>query len=279
MRLAAVLLPLLFVSWSNEAASDDRAALAPPVASALVKPEMPNDPVVDSVARVGCIATNAIGTAFKHKSGKFLATLSVVVGCQDVVLILSDGVVINARVLAQDVHVDLALLEPSVTVSMRPLSLSQVSAAATGTAVASWGYPSGYDGLAALMVSGHMAGRSAARMASGRVVQKLAINAGLSAGQSGSPLMDQSGQVIGVICGRLSPLSDMSMAALSALENQHRDGTYTVQRPDGSTFTLSQGQIVAAVFDELRRQIQFTMGFATPIEDVRAFLLANGINP
>jgi S1-C subfamily serine protease len=244
---------------------------SPKVSSAVVDP-------AQSIVRVVCRAGDLVGTAFKHRSGKFLATHHAVGACQDVVMVLPSGSVVDAKVMARDAYSDLALLEPSAAIPGPSLQLSLQATLQVGTPIASWGYPAGYDGTLALLSMGYVAGSQRVQVAPERAVEKLVISANYNAGLSGSPIMSSAGQVIGIVSGNLSPLSDAAMAALRALRAE-RGVTYVWQQPDGSKLNLSQGQVVGIVLEELRKQVHYVVGLATPLDEVREFLVRSGVEP
>lgn len=279
MRCFRCLLLVGALTFSISAASADTRSQ-----TAALEPGMPlersdgGDSLKQSIARVACTATDAVGTAFVHRSGRILSTDSTVRGCSSVVLVLYDGALVNARVLARDSDIDLALIEADRPLTVSPLKLASASPIELGS-MGGFGYPLGYLGKDALPILGNLVGRQTSRTQSGRLLERLVIQAGLNVGSSGSPLLDSVGDVVAMVSGRLAPFSDSSVAALQALQTQHVGPPYSIRRPDGSTFIVSQGQIIAFVLDELRRQIHFSVGSATPVEDVRAFLIRNGVEP
>ena len=68
-------------------------------------------------------------------------------------------------------------------------------------------------------------------------------------------------------------------SAIHALKNQKSDFQYTATRPDGSTFKVSEGQVVAMVLEHLRSQTQLVTGHAVLLEDIRSFLKEHGVKP
>lgn len=84
---------------------------------------------------------------------------------------------------------------------------------------------------------------------------------------------------MGVVSSKLAPISHSAMTALNALENQKSGFMYTATHPDGTTTQSSEGQIVAQILNELRMQVQLVIGMAVYLDDLRAFLQKNDVNP
>ena len=92
-------------------------------------------------------------------------------------------------------------------------------------------------------------------------------------------MLVETGEVIGVADNKVTPLSDTAMLALAALQTQKAGFQYSATKPDGTTETFSEGQVVAMVLEELRQQVQLVIGHAIILGDLRAFLKENHIEP
>ena len=97
-----------------------------------------------------------------------------------------------------------------------------------------------------------------------------------SPGLAGSPLIDASGAVTGVVSGRLSAISDVTATALQALK-RNPAMSFVVERPDGVKETLFLGQMVAIIVEELQLQMQTLIGI--PLDELERFLAVNGVEP
>ena len=233
-----------------------------------------------AVVRVICPPTASLGTGFLHHSGGIVTAEHVVRGCQQAILSLSNRSQVCATVAATDADHDLALLQPQRAINATPLALSGLQSFSIGAHVSTWGFPGGYGGMSPMLSVGYLAAKDAHRTAAGNTIEQWVVNAAFNSGNSGGPLMlIESGEVIGVVSSKLAPISREAASALSALENQQSGFVYTATRPDGSTFNISEGQIVAMILNELRRQVQLVIGYAVLLEDLKGFLNANGINP
>jgi hypothetical protein len=125
-----------------------------------------------------------------------------------------------------------------------------------------------------------MAGVDGEKTTSGKVISRWVVNAAFNAGNSGGPLLQvETGEIIGVVSSKLAPISQEAAAALKALQNAKSGLVYQGKRPDGSTFEISEGQVVATVLTELRRQVQLVIGKAVTVDDLRNFLQSHGVTP
>lgn len=248
-----------------------------PVAGPIDSPAFKESAMValGTVLRVACPATDKGGTAFLHKGGIFLTAEHVVAGCSDPLLVMADGNLVYSDVVGSDTHIDVAILKPRTPVQGRALELSKLDDWHLGSQLSIWGFPGGYNGSRPMLSVGYVSG-----VHSDNGSRRLVVNAAFNSGNSGGPVVDvQTGEVIGIVSSKLAPISDRAKSALLALQNQSYGMSYTETRPDGSQFTLFEGQIVAMVLDELRNQVQLVIGMATPADLIGSFLLSKGIAP
>ena len=68
-------------------------------------------------------------------------------------------------------------------------------------------------------------------------------------------------------------------ASLNALRGSRGTPIYKRQRSDGTIEELSEGQIVAEVLKNLRREMQLVVGLAVAVKELRQFLEKNEIDP
>ena len=231
-----------------------------------------------SIVRITCQASGIVGTAFKHKSGHLLASSSSIRSCTEVIVGLPSGDVIMAEVVARDQPTDLALLLPKAPVPGRPLELARLQDVPVGTATAAIGYPAGHIGNSAHIFLGYVSGIHRMQIEAGRSVKKLILGGNYNSGLAGSPLFDKDGNVIGILAGTVSPLSDSTVSALNALKAE-RGSTFIWQQPDGIKVPLSHGQVVAMVLEEILMQGHYLVGLATTLRDLSGFLSEHGIEP
>jgi S1-C subfamily serine protease len=167
-----------------------REALANPVSNS---PNQRSDKTTESYSGTGF---------FISSSGHVLTNEHVVKACSIVQVAGMDSSIHNGRVMASDERNDLALIstdfKPSVVPSFR------TSGTRIGENIWVYGFP-----LAGLLASsGNFTGGSISAMAGlGNDIRVLQISAPVQPGNSGGPLMDQYGNVVGVVVGKLDALS------------------------------------------------------------------------
>jgi len=235
-----------------------------------------------SVMRLICTKTNMGGTAFLHKSGWIITAAHVVANCPtaDLLIITSDGQQLKIDSVISDTHFDLAILKPSRKIEAPSLELSNKSEIITGSLVTTWGFPSGYSNFVPLLTVGYLAGVDKIMTSSGLSPARWVVNAAFNGGNSGGPVLDiETGEVIGVVSSKLAPIPEIIESALEALSEQRSGFTYTKTLSDGTTETVSEGQVIAEVLKYLRSQTQLVLGHAVTSTDLIVFLTKNKINP
>ncbi len=143
------------------------------------------------------------GSAFCiHSSGLFLANAHVVQG--DVTLVLSPGQKAEkaypAGVIRMDKEQDLALLRVGGVKDLPALSLGSDTQLEELMTVWAFGYPSAPAPGQGAAFSAHEASIRSLPLKDGRP-PRIHLNAALDAGETGGPLLDGRGQVIGVVVG------------------------------------------------------------------------------
>ena len=237
---------------------------------------------IPSVLRVLCPSKNVGGTGFLHKSGKIITAAHIVAACKpsDLLLVDAVGKYIKISDVVIDNEVDIALLTPDPKLGGKTLSISSKDYFSIGLQVSTWGYPSGYNGLAPLLSSGYLSGIDAVKTASGQLVKRWVVNAAFNKGNSGGPLVDiETSQVIGVVSSKLAPLPSDIESSLKALKSQGSGMMFKKTHSDGTTEEISQAQVIEEVLQYLRSQTQLVIGYAVMIRDLKTFLKSNGVEP
>jgi S1-C subfamily serine protease len=169
---------------------------------AAVRPELP--PPIEQGPK-----TASSGTGFFVSSeGHLITNAHVVESCGQVTIKLPSDETYSARVMARDVANDLALLKTHASSAPAKIRLS----ARLGERVFAFGFP-----LSTLLASsGNFTEGSVTAVAGIRDDSRfLQISAPVQPGNSGGPLLDASGNVIGVVTGKLNAL--LAYAAIGDL--------------------------------------------------------------
>ncbi len=236
-----------------------------------------------SVYRVVCPSANRTGTAFLHKSGQVLTAAHVVTNCEpsEIKLLTAMGQQIAVTNVVADYEMDVALLFPAVAIHAGSLGISTNDQISIGKQVSTWGFPVGYDGLAPLLSSGYLSGIQQVRRPSGQIKTQLVVNAAFNRGNSGGPLIDiESGRVAGMVVSKLAPIPAEIEGAMEILRNEKGGySRYVRKYSDGREERISEAQLVGAVVDYLRSQVQLVIGTAVTSADLRGFLKTQGLEP
>lgn len=141
-----------------------------------------------------------------NDSGDILTSLHVVAGATDIQLTFADGTQSSAQVTAQQPENDIAVLRASTPpAKIVPATLGNPNAMRVGDDAFVVGNPFGlYSSMSAGVISGF--DRSFEPPDSKQKLQGLIqIDAAVNPGNSGGPLLNRDGQVIGIVTGILNP--------------------------------------------------------------------------
>ena len=144
--------------------------------------------------------TASSGTGFVVAARRIMTNHHVIEGCAEVAARLPDGQEVPARVLASDATRDLALLSTEADAGPS-LSFRSGGSYRRGEGVVTYGFP-----LAGLLSSGPTltTGEVSALAGLADNQRHLQISAPVQPGNSGGPLLDMRGQVIGVVVSKLN---------------------------------------------------------------------------
>jgi serine protease Do len=128
------------------------------------------------------------------RGGDIVTNAHVVAHAADVRVTLNDGRAASAKICASDARLDLALLHVSLD-GLAPASVSSSGEPRVGALVYALGHPWGQVGVA---TRGVISGMGRITLRDGRDVRYARSDVALAPGNSGGPLLDASGDVVGV---------------------------------------------------------------------------------
>ena len=154
---------------------------------------------IDSVVSISCKAKsgNSTGTGvILDKKGHIVTNCHVVEGAKSVEVLLGDNRILPAMVVGQDKVSDLAVLYVEAE-DLKPARFGDSNALQVGDAVVAIGDPLGVA-LRGTMTNGIVSAINRDITSQGRTMTLIQTNAALNAGNSGGPLINCYGQVIGI---------------------------------------------------------------------------------
>ena len=163
-----------------------------------------------SLVRVQAVVSNSEGArgtgVVIDDSGTILSSLHVVTDAVAVRVIFADGSESEASVIVRQPENDLAVLRPSVIPDdLVPATLAGSAGLRVGDEVVAVGHPFGIsNSLSAGVVSG--VGRQYRSPKTGETLANLIqFDAAVNPGNSGGPLVNRDGEVVGIVTGLVNP--------------------------------------------------------------------------
>jgi S1-C subfamily serine protease len=186
------------------AKAQEDAAKAPPDAAAAYRVALPSLVTIATQRTGSNGAERGTGAGVVVSAeGTVLTALHVVQGAKTIEVTFSDGTASDATVEDQDLATDIAVLTPNrLPQVVVPAVLG--GGAQVGDAVFALGHPLGLNGsLSAGVVSA--LGRTV-QVSSDRTLKDLIqFDAAVNPGNSGGPLLNKAGQVVGIVTGLANP--------------------------------------------------------------------------
>ena len=155
--------------------------------------------VIDSVVSISCSIPggSATGTGVIISTDGYVVTNAhVVEGARQIQVLLTDGRALEATLIGADAITDLAVLEIQAD-NLVAAQLGDSSVLRVGDAVVAIGDPLGIT-FRGTMTDGIVSAINRDVMVDGRVMNLIQTNAALNSGNSGGPLINCYGQVIGI---------------------------------------------------------------------------------
>lgn len=155
--------------------------------------------VIPSVVSISCAGSQGSSTGtgvILTADGYIVTNCHVVEGALDVQVLLTDGRTIPADLIGMDVISDLAVLHISAE-NLIPAALGDSSVLRVGDVVVAIGDPLGIE-LRGTMTDGIVSAINRDMEIEGRSMSLIQTNAALNSGNSGGPLINCYGQVVGI---------------------------------------------------------------------------------
>lgn len=187
-------------------------ATKPPAYSTLVYQAIqPSIVYIETQSRGrGDRSQDGVGTGvIVNENGDILTSLHVVSGSTTITLTFADGSKSTAEVIAQQPEIDIAVLQANTPPALIiPATLGNPRAMRIGDEVFAVGNPLGlYSSMSAGVVSG-LDRSFRPRDSSQRLEGLIQIDAAVNPGNSGGPLLNRAGQVVGIVTALVNPTGD-----------------------------------------------------------------------
>ncbi len=220
--VAALLALVLWRTFSSDdpepAAVDVEGAVAEAIASSVPPPVVSPQVYQAILPSLVVVQTDmqGDGDGFGFGSGvvvnadaEVLTALHIIEGASEIQVAFADGTRTSAAVANVDPERDIAVLTPAVLPNfVLPATLGSSSAIRVGDEVFAVGNPLGLVGS---MSAGVVSGFDRDFMPSGReepIRGLIQFDAAVNPGNSGGPLLDRRGQVVGIVTGLINPTDD-----------------------------------------------------------------------
>ncbi|WP_436496089.1 trypsin-like peptidase domain-containing protein [Actinokineospora sp. HUAS TT18] len=204
--------------------SDTGSALNTPTTAQTVSATTPTDlssiiaKVMPSVVEVGVQSGNSQGVGsgvILSADGRILTNNHVVAGAREIQITFADGRKAAAEVLGTDAGADLALLQAKGVSGLTPATLGDSSDVKVGDTVIAIGSPAGLQGTVTTGIVSALDRDVSIPERGSRGVSYKAIqtDASINQGNSGGPLFDTLGRVIGINSAIYSPVTGQDGSA------------------------------------------------------------------
>ena len=199
------------------------------------------EPAIVRIRSAGGTGTGFVVSA----DGDIITNNHVVAGSRTVSVTLSDGSIVSGRVTGADPRADLALVKIDGVANLKPLKVGKLADVVVGQDVVAIGYAldlKGGEGPSFSVTRGIVSAKNRAISEGSAIAGAIQTDAPINHGNSGGPLLNMRGEVVGV------------NTALAA------DPTSSTGTATGIGFAVG-ADVVQAVYDELRATGSVNRGF------------------
>lgn len=163
------------------------------------------DKAIDSVVSIRCNTGTGTGVVLS-KNGYLVTNCHVIDGAERIEAIFTDGRILTACVVGADTVSDLAVLYVQAE-DLIPAEFGDSASLRVGDAVAAIGDPLGLD-FRGTMTDGIVSAINRDVTVNGRTMTLIQTNAALNSGNSGGPLLNCYGQVVGINTMKIGTFTD-----------------------------------------------------------------------
>jgi 2-alkenal reductase len=195
MRITPIVLPSPTAIVIPPGVTDEQAVLVNLYAR--VNPAVVN--ITDYAKQSGEMAPFAQGSGFIYDTdGHIVTNAHVVEGTDQLDVTFSDGTILPAKIVGEDLHSDLAVIKVDhLPDGVAPLPLGDIDHLAVGQTVVAIGNPFGLEGTLTRGIISAL-GRNIPALTLFSIPQAIQTDAAINPGNSGGPLLTLQGEVIGV---------------------------------------------------------------------------------
>lgn len=208
---------------------------------------------------------NALGSGFVISADGYIVTNNhVVENTTDIQVTFTDGVTMEAELLASDKETDLALLKVSTDKPLSFVKFGDSDTAKVGNWVMAIGNPFGLGGT---VTAGIVSARG--RMLAGRYDNYIQTDASINRGNSGGPLFDLDGNVIGVNSAIISP-SGGSIGLGFAIPSNLANNIISQLMTNGEIKRAWLGVRIQEVTDEIAKSVGLNKTYGALVQGLTA---------
>ena len=208
---------------------------------------------------------SALGSGFVITADGYIVTNNhVVENTTDIQVTFTDGVTMDASLIASDKETDLALLKVETEKDLPFVSFGNSDNAKVGNWVMAIGNPFGLGGT---VTAGIVSARG--RMLAGRYDNYIQTDAAINKGNSGGPLFDLDGNVIGVNSAIISP-SGGSIGLGFAIPSNLASNIIEQLRSTGEIKRAWLGVRIQEVTDEIAKSVGLDKTYGALVQGLTA---------
>jgi hypothetical protein len=229
---------------------------------------------IDSVVRIWCKKTNAVGSGFVLDSGYVITNHHVVEGCEaaDLEVVTSLATQVPMGNLWFDENRDLAAVKPKLP-TKGTFKIEPIRTVMVGTELTAWGYPFAQPGPAPLLTVGFLSGFYEFQAEKTKAsVKRLVLNGAVNPGNSGGPLISPEGTIVGVIVAKRTLVLPAGLASALKALGDNKSGAMFTGTENGKTVSYAESQLTAALLDYYRQMSQVYIGEAIAASELTSFL-------